>query len=334
MYGLLLLVPTLLQRVTCSPGGQAGSEPAPAPACKRLLWFTSMSESRRAAEYWEALSVALMSAKAHAPSLQPVLVFLGKPNARTAWFEQKGGVVIHHELTFRHLLDWAVHKGWRGPELQIFQGAFGRLDAPTLTEKVLPLIANVGEFETNYILYTDVDVLFFRDITICNFPQPPRHLMFGAEAMRGSIWNTGVVLMNVSSFEQDMPALLAFAVERKWKFPTMDQDWLRWFYEGRVDFLPDVYNWKAYWGPGVAGEDVAIVHTHGPKPNDRCTACFLEHRAVPSGCGCPEQYVYLFKVSLQADHGDFFQRVVDSFHNYSLVSGLPSTTTLKSSGAR
>lgn len=293
------------------------------PGCKRLLWYTSMSEDRRADDYWEALSVAVMSAKAHAPSLQPVLVFLGQPNSRTAWFEKQGGIVIHHRLTFRHLLDEAVEKGWCNPNIVMFQGAFGRLDAPTLTEKVMPLI-NVDEFETEYILYTDVDVLFFRDITLCNFPQPPRQLMFGAEMTRGVIWNTGVVLMNVTALAADMPALLDFALERKWQFPTFDQDWLRWFYEGRIDYLPDVYNWKAYWG---GGENVTIVHTHGPKPADKCTACFLQQRKLPSdkACECPGEYLYLMNLCLEADHGDLFQEVVDGFQRYSQQAGLPST---------
>ena len=51
------------------------------PGCKRLLWFTALSELRDARGYWEHLFAAVMSAKTHAPSLQPTRGALDKPNS-------------------------------------------------------------------------------------------------------------------------------------------------------------------------------------------------------------------------------------------------------------
>lgn len=41
------------------------------------------------------LQVALLSARVHAPSLVPVLLYDGNPDAFTAWWETSGTYVTH-----------------------------------------------------------------------------------------------------------------------------------------------------------------------------------------------------------------------------------------------
>ena len=50
--------------------------------------------------------VALLSAKKHAPSLLPVLLFPGSRSAFIRWFEQQGGLAFHHRTSL--LPRWQV----------------------------------------------------------------------------------------------------------------------------------------------------------------------------------------------------------------------------------
>lgn len=86
-----------------SPDSAAEAEAAAAAngtGCQRLLWFTALgrvhTEDQR-----QQLQAALLSARRHAPSLAPVLVFGGEADAElAAWYAANGGHVLQHRLSF------------------------------------------------------------------------------------------------------------------------------------------------------------------------------------------------------------------------------------------
>ena len=51
------------------------------------------------------LRAALLSARAHAPSLVPLLIYTGPPNAFTRWWEGNGGHIAPHTLSFLDRLE-------------------------------------------------------------------------------------------------------------------------------------------------------------------------------------------------------------------------------------
>ncbi len=72
--------------------------------------------------------MALLSAKARAPSLVPHLIYDGQANGFTDWFRAQGGAVIFTQLSFLELLrkDWQEHKGNDNHWLRIARGTFLR----------------------------------------------------------------------------------------------------------------------------------------------------------------------------------------------------------------
>ncbi|KAI7846309.1 hypothetical protein COHA_000146 [Chlorella ohadii] len=143
------------------------------------------------------------------------------------------------------------------------------------------------------VMWTDPDVLFRHDIDSCSLPKP-RLLSIGPELRPGTIINCGVMLFNVKAYAATLPAMLDFADSRKWVL-WHDQELVELFMLSkeaggfrklwhRLTALPDAYNYKAYWGEPEAGwlsmfthqvGDVAIVHTHGPKPE--LALCVIEY---------------------------------------------------------
>ncbi|GBF93900.1 hypothetical protein Rsub_06899 [Raphidocelis subcapitata] len=151
------------------------------------------------------------------------------------------------------------------------------------------------DVDLEHVIWTDPDVLFREDIDSCTLPRPPL-VSIGPEIRPGSTLNCGVMYFNVAAYGEMLPAMLDYADSKNWKFQT-DQDLLlRFMNEAdaapwrepwhRLTSLPDAYNYKPYWGEPEDGwlglfqglqqkTKVAIVHTHGPKPN--MTLCVVDY---------------------------------------------------------
>lgn len=281
-----------------------------------------LSEARDEAtntKYWQQLIMSVLSAKEHAPSLQPVLIWLSPANDRTKWFEKMGGVVLYHKLSFFHMMQDAVAAGKRDSNWLLYDGAYARLDAPHLSKGIRPLF-DPEVFELEYIFYTDVDVIFFKDVTTCSLAKP-RYVMYGPETVKGHPFNTGVMLMNVSAVLEEHDALLAFAREKAFDFVALDQGMLNEFYEGRITPLPDEFNWKVYWG---RNPDIHILHFHGPKPAEACYQCFINNvttwETEPS-CECTNPgFPVLFNMANEADGAALMRDANDLYRRYSAMA--------------
>ena len=67
-------------------------------------------------------------------------------------------------------------------------------------------------------------------------------------------WNTGVMLMDVSKFQQEWTNILQFGHDRNTTtFPSHDQEWLNWYFwqndelRKKAIMLNPIWNWKTYW---------------------------------------------------------------------------------------
>ena len=261
--------------------------------CK-MLWFAAMHESdelckaaaRGQHAYNVDYSIALNSALTNAhDSLQPVLLLgrLGMENENSTepkkfgmWAEQRGVKVIYvPRLSFQdnvnsHLLEHVINN-----EFGHLQGPFLRLDIPKFVkEHSLFDIPNVCK---HHVLYTDVDVIFAnritqQDVTNLSKLMGQAIISYGREYSKfGHIFNTGVMVMNVERFEQELPKMLQQARDEK-VYPKHDQKMINNYREAndalkeKFQLLPMHYNWKAYWGlEPSAFSQVKILHFHGPK---------------------------------------------------------------------
>jgi hypothetical protein len=197
-------------------------------------------------------------------SLDPHLVYFGPPdNPILSLVESHGVKVVHHTPTILGYLKRIKAKFPDYP-LETASGAFLRID--------LPLICTELNYNDQFILYTDCDVVFLRDIpepASAPFLQP--NLFACAPEQVPNRWekmNSGVMVMNTATLLEDHPSFRRFITAgdvlyyELFKRGPWDQQAYQLFYNSKWDNLPMEYNWKPYWG---FNEDAVIVHFHGPK---------------------------------------------------------------------
>ena len=268
----------------------------------------------RAAEdsdYFLYIKAAVLSAKDKAPSLVPHLLYSGPANAMTAWFEQQGGTVLFHDLSFFAQLREDLKDNGSGP--------FLRIDVPS----VVPHLKSEDDVELEYVLYTDIDVMFMQDITSCTLEAPDIFAIGGQKKM-GEKANTGVMYINVQGFGAQVADLVAFGKEHDWNFIAYDQGLiLAFFHQDKIAQLPDQFNWKGYWGSPKAASPF-IIHWHGPKPR-RDLKCLLQQiifRDTMSSSDatetCKSAPDYSPLVWESPDRGAYYNHVLQVFEKYIL----------------
>lgn len=198
----------------------------------------------------EGVKVAILSALAQAPSLVPHVVYLLSENQQfrqdsfTRWLSVLHVPVIVHRLSFMEHLAFGGRNRYTPKNLNF--GTYGRIELPLIASELLPNWASRG-IDEELLLYTDADVIFAGDVNL-------RELEFGAvqagsytvaapsdatglhtfaagtEMFNHNPLNAGVLLMNISAMRAELPAMIAYAVSRKFNFFVADQSWLQeWF---------------------------------------------------------------------------------------------------------
>jgi len=267
---------------------KSGSE-----GCK-MLWFAAMHESDGLCDtskgehlYNVDYSVALNSALSNAhDSLQPILLLgrLANENENSTehkkfgiWAEQKGVKVIYvPRLSFQEDVIRGLPEYFLRKLFSLLQGPFLRLDIPKfINDHNLFDMPNVCK---NHVMYTDVDVIFanrFTQYDVQTLVKLTEHASatYGREYKKSAhlIFNTGVMVINVKRFAQDIPSILENA-RKKIGYPANDQAMLNNYRmakdvpEHKFKMLPMHYNWKTYWELEPTDfSQLKIIHTHGPK---------------------------------------------------------------------
>ncbi len=167
--------------------------------------------------------------------------------ARVRWLVDHGVTVTRHKASMVALLAPTF-----GEQMTVYGGHWLRCDIPEI------------ERDEPVVLYTDIDVMFARDIP--DIGAPPAFLACGPEHHRDDYgyFNSGVVIMNLPALRKRKRDLVE-VVKRRLAVtaPYDDQTALNELYAGAWQRLPPVWNWKPYWG---VNPEAIIVHFHGPKP--------------------------------------------------------------------
>ena len=222
-----------------------------------MKWYFALNEASLVVQrgLWQSLiTAAVKSARRHT-TLQPHFIFDGPMEEPFILQLQSLGVAIHlHRVTFYDAL--TAH-----PSVNV---AYARMAAGAFLRTELPLV----ETEDDVVLYTDCDVIFRRQPRIPDLSSQPFACAPEFDQKDYSLFNTGVMLMNLPALRVDLDAFRAFIRENLGDFVTFDQDAYRQFYGSRAGRLPLTLNWKPYWGWRSSAD---IVHFHGPKPH------YIEH---------------------------------------------------------
>ena len=221
----------------------------------QLKWYFALSDASVPGNgylpadrsYVDMLMVAVISAQLNT-SLKPHLLYDGAPCPLTDELEEMGVKVLFHKLSFIEAIQnyRPDQKLWQ----RIARGDYLRVDVPLL------------ELTDEFILYTDVDVMFLKDIEA---PQPrPSYFAAAAEFDQRNLreFNTGVMILNVPAMRESHSEFVEF-ITRDVNRPAFDQTAFQLFYAGKASPLDSVFNWKPYWGDC---SDATVVHFHGPKP--------------------------------------------------------------------
>ena len=209
-------------------------------------WFFCTNEtSLNKDDFFKLMKVSVLSAKRNT-SLNPYLIYEGSQNRRVDWFKQQGVTVIPHRLSFFDEL--SDHEG---------RGALLKIDIPTIVKRL--------GFKDRFVLYTDCDVVFMKDLTF-NFPKPKYFACVAQELESGSgQLNSGVLVMNMDGLAEQQNGFIRYILANREQVVDRRR-WDKWcyneYFKGKWDQLPIEYNWKPYNGVNMKAK---IVHFHGPK---------------------------------------------------------------------
>ncbi|KAJ1461654.1 hypothetical protein M885DRAFT_506711 [Pelagophyceae sp. CCMP2097] len=301
------------------PQSSPAEFPLPPRRKPKTPWFMSMSkpDDHVSQTYVKFAKAATVSARLNAPSLAPYFVYtylphqdIDEPDDELVIFLKRAGTrVLKWRLSFFDDIPVKIREAKQG---HINVGAFGRLDVPLIVSTVLHDELSKRGLDSEFVLYTDVDVMFARDwpahseLYRCGecfrgWPNPkccrdhlgkndPAVFLAGTEVF--AIWglNSGVMYLNVQRLLWDRRALLDWGNSHAWNFVTWDQGLLESFYrqKARLADAPNgtvfVKGWHAwdsfddglYNARGFSkppGVSPYIWHWHGYKPYD--VECWL-----------------------------------------------------------
>lgn len=229
----------------------------------RWKWFFAYNGSF-STTYDEHIEIMVRSARANT-SLDPHMIYCGPAgNPIIPVVERLGVKVIRRRPRILPELQ-RIKDRFPDYPIDTASGAYLRID--------LPLICRELGYTDEFVLYTDCDVVFMRDIPAPEVEGYLRPELFACAPQTSQTnWadmNSGVMVMNVSKNLDEYEAFTRFITSGDtlyhdlWKGGAFDQKAYRLYYDPtRWDQLPLEYNWKPYWGMNARA---FIVHFHGPK---------------------------------------------------------------------
>ena len=220
-------------------------------------WFFALSQASlgHADHDWPGLIRAAVTSAALNTTLMPHFLYDGKPSEFTAEMANRGVKVIHHKVSFLSKVLARQHQIGRTIDpmrAAVMAGAYLRTEIPRL------------EFDDEYVLYTDCDIMFLSDPDISRYR--PRFFSCAPQRYPNDFFdmNSGVMVMNVPAMRSEFNDFSDFIINNFERLNGFDQPALREYYNQRYEPLPIELNWKPYWG---VSEFAQVVHFHGPKPD-------------------------------------------------------------------
>lgn len=229
-----------------------------------MKWFFALNDrSTEFENFSKMVKVAVHTARKFT-RLEPHFLYDGEENHLTDWLKKRDVKIIKcRSFLYEKLRALAEAKNNRHI-FTIGTGAFLRTEIPRLAQE--------NNYADEFVLYTDVDVMFLTNVAddLSNFK--PKYFAVAPEISISNYrqMNSGVMLMNVKSlqandakFRKFMSEKLEILVKDAW-----DQTAYKIFYGNRFfgdkwDKLPPEFNWKPYWGDY---KNARVIHFHGPKP--------------------------------------------------------------------
>lgn len=239
-------------RMTTAPASPA--EAAGPPGITPAKWYFAVN-GQGFERTLPLILAAVASARANT-GLRPMCLYNGGEARHARELAALGVEVVPHRSSLEAELRAAY-----GESFDTFSGHWLRVDLPEI------------ETEDEFILYTDVDVMFLAPPRV----EPPPLIAAAPEfeINNTSYFNSGVMVLNLPRLREvqdEFTAAIRRRLRHGFRYPAHDQKSYNDFFgrgplnrlRGRA-FSPmsPALNWKPYWG---VNEGASIVHFHGPKP--------------------------------------------------------------------
>ena len=218
-----------------------------------MYWFCGINDNDL--KYRKMYINALKSARKNT-TLNPIILYDGNDDIFINEIEKYNGTVIKHTTLLNNKPNFKNKDiGFKG----IATGAYLRVDIPIICARL-----NIKD-ET--VLYTDVDVIFVKDVVSELQTYKPNYFAICPQTNKTDyvIFNSGVMLINVKAMFDTYIEFTDFVEVNNYNFTACVQGALQEFYKGKSEELPLYFNHKPYWG---VDSNAKIVHYHGPKYND------------------------------------------------------------------
>jgi hypothetical protein len=228
-----------------------------------MKWFFALNESHAFENFSKMVQVAVHTAQKYT-SLVPHFIYDGKDNFLTDWLAAKNVSIIRRRSFIYNELNRLAEKKGNENILNIGSGAFLRTEIPQLCHEL--------NFTDDFVLYTDVDVMFCGEVVDLLEEKSPKYFAVAPEFERNDYkkMNSGVMLMNIKNLQANDADFRKFILQNLEKLvaDAWDQTAFRLYYRGKLfgyswDKLEPELNWKTYWGNY---ESAKIIHFHGAKP--------------------------------------------------------------------
>lgn len=262
------------------------------------LWFTAIDLD--SPKLFMFLKVAIMSAKLNT-KLIPVILACGKNDTMESWL-RKRNIPVYKDFNNTKALQYLVHHSERWSDLGL--STWLRIAIPDVVNDLKRKRTlgphNISNINLDYVLYTDADVYFLRNVEI-NKRGLPRYVGL---AIQGDALvekknpysslahtNAGVMIVNITSSDewhhrfqeyiiselelrrsgfQDQTAYhVFFPVRLKMSYPQLVYSYIyyrhyfnSYFSEHYTTVLPKRFEWEPYLGPN---NHSVIVHWHYKK---------------------------------------------------------------------
>ncbi len=243
-----------------------------------MKWFTAANyASLQNDQFFQLLQAAVRSAK-HNTTLTPCLLYDGQDCPQLDWLDQHGVSILRSDLTIAREIQDYLHAQALHHLIPKRLGSWLRLE-------LCPTLRRFG-YTDRYILYTDCDVVFLREVWLewCK----PRTLAAVVRRLGGYTrfhilgtrhFNAGVLVLNVDAMVKSYDKFRSFILSNgngvrrpNQPYPFIqkhlllsDQVALNLFYGPGATPLPRRYNWNPSEG---INPDAVIVHFNGLKWNE------------------------------------------------------------------
>ena len=224
-------------------------------------YFTFNNDIENNKTYKEMLEIALQTARKNT-TLDLYSLYDGSKEDELYSILQKYGVkVTICKLSFYHLLEHFYDNKYNE------QCNFKQLNLRQVACTFMKFEIAEIEQEDEVVLYSDIDVMFLKDINNLytkTLAAAPEFALDFDKIKNYDYFNAGIMLLNIKELKRRKEILLDMLKNKKRPYQECwDQGFFNELYKNDFDKLAVEYNWKPYWG---INENAIIVHLHGFKP--------------------------------------------------------------------